>query len=230
MSVLAYRTLRENVVDMIRAKILNHEIKPGQRIVEMELANEFHTSRGPIREALRQLENEGIIEYTRNVGCSVRTFSFWDSYEVYLLRTSYELVSVRFLKGRIPDRTLSDLEEILDGMKRIPSEGFEKIFEYDNNFHEELVRMSGLPRLHKAWKEQYYGNLLAGYHEILDKEQMMAQQYFLHKEIFDVCVTGDCEQICKTIRQHYWRTISRMMREQNIRNEALEISWKQVLS
>ena len=100
MSVLAYRTLRENVVDMIRAKILNHEIKPGQRIVEMDLANEFHTSRGPIREALRQLENEGIIEYTRNVGCSVRTFSFWDSYEVYLLRTSYELVSVRFLNWK----------------------------------------------------------------------------------------------------------------------------------
>ena len=56
--------------------------------MEMELAHEFQTSRGPIREALRQLENEGIVEYTRNVGCSVRTFSFWDSYEVYLLRTN----------------------------------------------------------------------------------------------------------------------------------------------
>ena len=68
--------------------------------MEMELAHEFQTSRGPIREALRQLENEGIVEYTRNVGCSVRTFSFWDSYEVYLLRTNYEAVSVRFLNGK----------------------------------------------------------------------------------------------------------------------------------
>ncbi len=92
MSELLYQTLRESVVNAIRTKIMNHQIRPGERIVEMELAHEFQTSRGPIREALRQLENEGIVEYTRNVGCSVRTFSFWDSYEVYLLRTNYEAV------------------------------------------------------------------------------------------------------------------------------------------
>ena len=61
MGALLYQTLRESIVDAIRSKIFNHEIKSGQRIVELELAKEFHTSRGPIREALRQLENEGII-------------------------------------------------------------------------------------------------------------------------------------------------------------------------
>ena len=55
MGALLYQTLRESIVDAIRSKIFNHEIKPGQRIVELELAKEFHTSRGPIREALRQL-------------------------------------------------------------------------------------------------------------------------------------------------------------------------------
>lgn len=65
MSELLYKTLRESVVNAIRAKIMNHQIRPGERIVELELAQEFHTSRGPIREALRQLEIEGIVEYTR---------------------------------------------------------------------------------------------------------------------------------------------------------------------
>ena len=106
MSELLYQTLRESVVNAIRTKIMNHQIRPGERIVEMELAHEFQTSRGPIREALRQLENEGIVEYTRNVGCSVRTFSFWDSYEVYLLRTNYEAVSVRLLNGKVPEETI----------------------------------------------------------------------------------------------------------------------------
>ena len=59
-----FRTLRENVVEAIRDKIINQELKPGERIVEMELAEEFKTSRGPVREALRQLEHEGLIEYT----------------------------------------------------------------------------------------------------------------------------------------------------------------------
>ena len=102
MSELLYKTLRESVVNAIRTKIMKRQIRPGERIVELELAQEFHTSRGPIREALRQLEIEGLVEYTRNVGCSVRRFSLMDSYEAYLLRTNYEIVSIRLLNGKIP--------------------------------------------------------------------------------------------------------------------------------
>ena len=72
MSGLTYRTLRENVAAAIRMKILNQELAPGTRIVEQSLSKEFGISRGPIREALRQLEYEGVVEYTRNAGCSVR--------------------------------------------------------------------------------------------------------------------------------------------------------------
>ena len=129
MGALLYQTLRESIVDAIRSKIFNHEIKPGQRIVELELAKEFHTSRGPIREALRQLENEGIIVYARNVGCSVKELSFQDSYEVYLLRTNYEVVSVRFLQGKIPEKSMQHLEEILKRMKNLTAEEFDQVFE-----------------------------------------------------------------------------------------------------
>lgn len=152
MSELLYKTLRESVVNAIRAKIMNHQIRPGERIVELELAQEFHTSRGPIREALRQLEIEGIVEYTRNVGCSVRNFSVKDSYEVYLLRTNYEIVSIRLLNGKVPEDTIRNMENILEHMKSIPVNEFDRVFEYDNQFHEQLVLMSKLPRLEKAWK------------------------------------------------------------------------------
>ena len=71
MSKLRYQTLRENVAKVIREKILNKELKPGMRIIEQNLSDELEVSRGPIREALRQLEQEGVVEFTRNVGCSV---------------------------------------------------------------------------------------------------------------------------------------------------------------
>lgn len=53
MTVLRYKTLRESIVDIIRKRIINRELQPGQKIVEQELAKEFKTSRAPIREALR---------------------------------------------------------------------------------------------------------------------------------------------------------------------------------
>ena len=61
MGKLTYQTLRENVVDVIRMKIFNHELAPGMRIIEQDISDELGVSRGPIREALRQLEQEGLI-------------------------------------------------------------------------------------------------------------------------------------------------------------------------
>ncbi|MGN1267707.1 MAG: GntR family transcriptional regulator, partial [Dorea sp.] len=95
MGKLGYRTLRENIVEEIRMKILRKELKPGMRIVEQDLSEEFGVSRGPIREALRQLEQEGMIVYTRNVGCSVKEITLEDIYEIYLLSATYEKLAVR---------------------------------------------------------------------------------------------------------------------------------------
>ena len=93
MAELIYRTLRENIADIIRKRIIYQELEPGQKIVEQDLAKEFKTSRAPIREALRQLENEGLIEYVRNAGCSVKEITLEESFEIYLMRANYETMA-----------------------------------------------------------------------------------------------------------------------------------------
>ena len=93
MTELGYKTLRESIVDIIRKRIINRELQPGQKIVEQELAKEFKTSRAPIREALRELENEGLVEYVRNAGCSVKEITFEESFEIYLMRANYEIMA-----------------------------------------------------------------------------------------------------------------------------------------
>ncbi len=95
MGKLTFQTLREKVAEEIRLKIFNQELTPGMRIIEQELSDELGVSRGPIREALRQLEQEGMIEYARNIGCSVREITTQDVYETYLLRSNYEILAVR---------------------------------------------------------------------------------------------------------------------------------------
>ena len=82
MSKLRYKTLRENVADEIRTRIMNQEYVPGMRIMEQNLSEELGVCRGPIREALRQLEQEGLLTYERNVGCSISSLDINDVYEI----------------------------------------------------------------------------------------------------------------------------------------------------
>lgn len=67
MGEFAFQTLRESITSAIRSKILTGELQPGVKLAEQKLAEEFGSSRAPIREALRQLEQEGMVEYSRNV-------------------------------------------------------------------------------------------------------------------------------------------------------------------
>ena len=93
MGEFAFQTLRESITSAIRSKILTGELQPGAKLAEQRLAEEFGSSRAPIREALRQLEQEGMVEYSRNVGCSVRRVKPEDAYEIYLLRANLEMKS-----------------------------------------------------------------------------------------------------------------------------------------
>ena len=126
MTELGYKTLRESIVDIIRKRIINRELQPGQKIVEQELAKEFKTSRAPIREALRELENEGLVEYVRNAGCSVKEITFEESFEIYLMRANYEIMAVRLLGGKIPEETLQEMEEILERMKNLDVDEYDQ--------------------------------------------------------------------------------------------------------
>ena len=89
MGKLDYRTLRENVADEIRMKILNGDMKPGDKIIEQELASEFGISRGPVREALRQLEQEGMVEYSDASSCSmILSPGFISPFKIFILISS----------------------------------------------------------------------------------------------------------------------------------------------
>lgn len=209
MARLHYRTLRENVVDAIRTKILNRELVPGMRIIEQDLAAEFGISRGPVREALRQLEQEGLIEYSRNVGCSVKGVSMEDVYEIYMLRAYYEMLAVRLCKGNFPEQSLKDMEKTLEHMKVMKAGEFRSVAEYDIMFHEAIIDIGGMPRLKKAWEDLNYGAIISCYISYNDRDEMIERQYNIHKELFDVCCTRKEDEICDAISHHYGLTLER---------------------
>ena len=201
MTELGYKTLRESIVDIIRKRIINRELQPGQKIVEQELAKEFKTSRAPIREALRELENEGLVEYVRNAGCSVKEITFEESFEIYLMRANYEIMAVRLLEGKIPEETLQEMEEILERMKNLDVDEYDQLFSYDNKFHSCLIRMTGMKSLY---------NLAS------DKKAVITRQYPIHKELLEACKSRKKEEICRVLSDHYMSTIHRLLKEQGM--------------
>ena len=134
-----YMTLRENVVQAIREKILRNELTPGMRIIEQNLSKEFGVSRGPIREALRQLEEEGVVEYTRNAGCTVTDTSIQDVYELYVIRSAYEMLAVRTSVRDFSSDEISSMREILTAMEDSQHLNIQRIEELDYEFHKKIV-------------------------------------------------------------------------------------------
>lgn len=219
MGKLDYRTLRENVADEIRMKILNGDMKPGDKIIEQELASEFGISRGPVREALRQLEQEGMVEYSRNVGCSVKHIGMDDVYEIYYMRANYEMMAVRLYNAPFPQETIEKMEQVLEQMKQLHKEEYRKVFELDNEFHEAILDLVSFKRLKKAWEDLNYGNIVTGYNMEIDSEQVIKRQYLIHEKLLNACKTGTPAQVEQAIADHYLRGVEKLIQKVNKKHE-----------
>lgn len=216
MGKLDYRTLRENVADEIRMKILNGDMKPGDKIIEQELASEFGISRGPVREALRQLEQEGMVEYSRNVGCSVKHIGMDDVYEIYYMRANYEMMAVRLYNAPFPQETIEKMEQVLEQMKQLHKEEYRKVFELDNEFHEAILDLVSFKRLKKAWEDLNYGNIVTGYNMEIDSEQVIKRQYLIHEKLLNA---GTPAQVEQAIADHYLGGVEKLIQKVNKKRE-----------
>ena len=219
MGKLDYRTLRENVADEIRMKILNGDMKPGDKIIEQELASEFGISRGPVREALRQLEQEGMVEYSRNVGCSVKHIGMDDVYEIYYMRANYEMMAVRLYNAPFPQETIEKMEQVLEQMKQLHKEEYRKVFELDNEFHEAILDLVSFKRLKKAWEDLNYGNIVMGYNMAVDSDQVIKRQYLIHEKLLSACRTGTPAQVEQAIADRYLGSVEKLIQKVEKKHE-----------
>ena len=215
-NIIHHKTLREQVADAIRKKILRHELEPRMRITESELATEFGVSHGPVREALRQLEQEGLVEYTRNVGCSVRDISFSNVIEALLIRGSYELTAARACKGNLSDNALAEMVDVLESMKNMDTSDYTESIICDNEFHKILITESHMPYLVNAWNALDFATFFTFYGQAESCTSVAKRQYEIHKNIYDIFASRDFDAICDIICKHYRGSIDKMLKERNM--------------
>src|SRR5215212_5618908 len=117
------RSLADDVVDRLRDAIFHGSYKPGEPLREEQLAAMLDVSRGPVREALVQLEREGLVIVRRHRGATVARLSRADLEEVYSLRLAIERLAMQRAARYAADRDFATMEEVLAAFDAALSRG-----------------------------------------------------------------------------------------------------------
>jgi DNA-binding GntR family transcriptional regulator len=137
----------------LRNLIFDGTLQPGDRIVESRLAKELGISQAPVREALRELEQMGLVVSYPNRGSSVRQIEPQDAHEMYTLRAHLEAMAVRLAIPKLTAEDLDELEAIIDQMIEAGRENDpERLTELDAHFHEFIFDKSGHQLLFRTWQ------------------------------------------------------------------------------
>ncbi len=136
-------SLRGRVFHKIRQDILEGKYHEGEELRETTISQELGVSRTPVREALRQLELEGLVNIIPNKGAYVTGITAKDVNDIYVIRSLLEGQCAKWATQYISPEQLEELESIIDMSEYyISKENYQLLYELDNNFHSTLYKAS----------------------------------------------------------------------------------------
>lgn len=154
-------SLTEEIAGVVRERILNGEYGIGERIKENQIAEELKVSRTPIREAFKQLEQEGLIELIPNRGCFALGFTKRDIEDIYAIRAAVEVLAVERAVSRITEEETAKLQEAFDLMEFYTDKcNSGKVMELNKVFHQNIYNASG---------SRFLAHILRSYQEYVEK-------------------------------------------------------------
>ena len=143
-----YKPLRDIVFETLREAIINQTLKPGERLMEIQLAEEMGVSGTPVREAIRKLELEGLVVMVPRKGAYVAGISMKDIHEVYELRSALEALAASLAAVRITDEELEEMErQMVREAKETEENNLQGIVSIDTTFHDLLYQAAHNQRL-----------------------------------------------------------------------------------
>lgn len=153
---LVRETMTDQIVAELTSAIANGHFPAGTRLVETKLAESMNSSRGPVREALRQLNQSGLVDIRPRRGCFVADLASTNWSEMVVMRAMLEGLAARIVASSSTDDDLDDLEQYA---RQIGEEVHDTsaLRRADWRFHMELCRLAGNTLLLKKWTEMRDG-------------------------------------------------------------------------
>ena len=142
------RPIREIAYEVLKHAIITGEIPAGERIVETDYADRLHISRTPLREALRKLERDGLVEYVLRRGVVVRAFTIADVEEIYTIRNALEMLTLPAIVEKATEEDIESLRSQLREMDDlIEAKDFDALSPVTRAFHRSLTNICGQNRI-----------------------------------------------------------------------------------
>lgn len=194
---------REHVVEILREAIANGDLKPGDRLLEADLSRELGTSRAPLREALRQLEQEGLIVSTPYKGSEVLGVTQAEIEHVLVpVRVTLEKFAFAQALKRLTDDDFAELQALVDDMTEAASaHSSEKLAELDIRFHETVIARAEQPHCLQLWKT-IQPRVWAYFRRDAPAHADPLTVAVQHQELLDVLKTRDEEATVAAVEQH----------------------------
>jgi phosphonate utilization transcriptional regulator len=195
-------TLTGLVQEEILRRIKTGELQAGAKLNENDLAEHLQTSRSPIREAFRALEEAGLLRLEKNRGVFIREISDTEAAELYEVRAGFDEMAGRLLAPRITDAELKELRQLLDQLEASAGKGgVNHYFPLNIAFHDRLVEMAGNATLHGI------------YRQVVNRMHLLRRRGFAaagssqashaeHRLILEALATRDPEAAARAMRQH----------------------------
>lgn len=198
----AFLPLRDVVFKTLRQAILTGELKPGERLMEIHLANKLGVSRTPIREAIRQLELEGLVIMVPRKGAMVASITQKSMRDVLEVRLALEKLAVELASERITDEQKTKLKSaLLEFEEVVKSTDASMIAKADVAFHDVIFEATGnirLGQLANNLSEQMYRYRF----EYIKDESGHNRLVEEHKRIYDAIVASDAKKATEEISNH----------------------------
>jgi DNA-binding GntR family transcriptional regulator len=203
----AERSLRQQVAASLRDAILNGSLKPGERLVEEEISQGMRTSRGPLREALRQLEQEGLVMSFPYRGSFVSRISSIEVHEVLIpLRTTLEGFGFTHALDNLTEVDVAELRGLVEHMEDAVRRGdLMALVEGDVAFHGLVMSRSGQPHTTQIWgtiaprmRAYFYTHL----REALPTQEQLLTVAASHRDLFDALVSRNRDRMAALLVEH----------------------------
>ena len=213
-----YLPLRDVVFNTLRQAILRGELKPGERLMEIQLANKLGVSRTPIREAIRKLELEGLVLMIPRKGAEVADISEKSLRDVLEVRRALEELAVRLTCEKITKAQIRELRESAEEFKKIlRSSDITQIAEADVRFHDIIYLATDnqkLILLLNNLREQMYRYRI----EYLKRPEVDPQLTAEHEEIIRRIERKEKEEACEIVCKHIDNQVEAVMNSIRTKN------------